>query len=229
MVAGTMTDPIRIFVGTDERQAPAEQALERSIRENTRREVEITWMRSGDPGWGEEGNRGRPLSEYRPKSGHGWGTYFSCFRLAIPSLCDYQGRAIYLDSDMIVLGDIAELHGQRLNGKAAVVNHRNIMDVMVLDCSHSAWRIATPIEEVKRSGHALGYWRRRLMKHGAFTPTLPPEWDCRDCLPSNCKLLHFTSMPTQPWKPWPEAMQYRPHPCKEAVEVWNRWASPQSA
>jgi len=218
-----MTDPIRIFIGTDQRQAPAERALERSIREHTKRDVELTWMRSGDPGWGEEWNRGRPMAEYRPKSGHGWGTYFSCFRLAIPELCGYEGKAIYLDSDMVVLGDIADLWSLPLHGQAAVVNRRKLMDVMLIDCAHKAWKEAAPIGKVKTAGHALGYWRRRLA--GSFSATLPDEWDCRDCLPANCKLLHFTAMPTQPWKPWPEAMSYRKHPCQEAVKTWRRFSA----
>lgn len=224
-----MDTPIRIFVGSDPRQGPAEKALERSIRANTESEVEIAWMRSGDEGWGEEWNRGKPLAEYRPKSGHGWGTFFSNFRLAIPELCGYEGKGIYLDSDMLVLGDIRELWELPLHGKGAVCNQRALLDVLLIDCSHEAWRKAVPYEEMKKAGRALGYWRRKLMKHGALSTTLPDVWDCRDQVPRGCKLAHFTRMPTQPWKPWPEAMSYSTHPDARMLALWEKWSAEPAA
>ena len=188
---------IRIFVGTDERQAPAEAALQRSVLENTSSEVEFTWMRSGDPGWGSEWNRGVPDTEYRPKSGTGWGTWFSCFRLAIPSLCKNEGKAIYLDSDMLVLGDIADLWNLPIpEGKAGVVNKRRLLDVMLIDCAHPGW---PDVDRVKKQGMSLGWWRRKISGH--LSPTLPDNWDCRDQVTADCKLLHFTTMATQPWRP----------------------------
>ena len=39
----------------------------------------------------------------RPRTG------FSFFRFAIPELCNYSDRALYLDADMQVFSDLAEL------------------------------------------------------------------------------------------------------------------------
>src|SRR5688500_13788101 len=43
-------------------------------------------------------------------------TEFSNYRFLIPQLCGFVGRAIYLDSDMICLADIAELFCAEMNG-----------------------------------------------------------------------------------------------------------------
>ena len=43
-------------------------------------------------------------------------TEFSPYRFVIPEVCDHQGRAIYLDSDMICLADIGELFDAPMGG-----------------------------------------------------------------------------------------------------------------
>ena len=81
-----MTDTIRVFVGTDgDFHQDAEKVIEYSIRTNTAEEVDLTFMR---PGWKS------------PPTG------FTSHRYLVPSLCNYEGYAIYLDVDMLVLGDL---------------------------------------------------------------------------------------------------------------------------
>lgn len=92
---------IKIFVGCAPNGEDAESmmVLEHTLRIHSSEEVEIVWMMmSHDPkshwyGWHTEA----------------WATPFSGFRWGIPSYCNYEDQAIYMDSDMIVLGDIAEL------------------------------------------------------------------------------------------------------------------------
>lgn len=95
------TDKIRYFVGTDPNGCDAESlmVLDYSMRQHTDREVEIVWMRhSNDVG-----------SFWHGWDGHLWPTPFSGFRWAIPEYCGFEGQAIYSDSDVIWLDDIAKL------------------------------------------------------------------------------------------------------------------------
>ncbi len=107
---------IRLFVGTDPQQHVAERALEASVRKNTSEPVEITWMRAGEPGWDWDDGA----------------TPFSRFRWRVPRECGYEGRAIYMDADMLALGDLGELWSGAPNGYAG--RNRKKADVIVWDC-----------------------------------------------------------------------------------------------
>ena len=93
-----MSDKVRIFIGTSANgeDAEAEMTYEYSLRKNTNREVEITWMKQTHDtssiwgGWQTER----------------WSTPFSGYRWAIPEACGFEGRAIYTDCDMINFRDI---------------------------------------------------------------------------------------------------------------------------
>lgn len=59
-----------------------------------------------------------PTSPFYSDAGKGWQTGnwytpFSPFRFAVPALCGFEGRAIYADSDVIFMADIAELWEQK--------------------------------------------------------------------------------------------------------------------
>ena len=47
----------------------------------------------------------------------GWGTPFTCFRYAVAEMCNFKGRAIYTDVDMINFRDIYDLWKTDLKGK----------------------------------------------------------------------------------------------------------------
>ncbi len=87
-----LNEKIRIFVGTSEYEDKwIEKVLAYTLVSNTDRDIEITWMRpSMFPDWNKTG----------------WGTPFTCFRYAIPELCDFKGRAIYMDADQMNFRDI---------------------------------------------------------------------------------------------------------------------------
>ena len=220
---------IRVFVGSDPRQGPAERVLEWSIRQRTAATVDFFWLRAGDPGFevgprseGEIWNIGREPGH--PKSGK-WGTDFSCFRMAIPEICGWKGRAIYLDSDMIVLGDIHELWCLPM-AAAWKATSAKVMDVCLIDCSSSPpwFNAGIPSIVQMRRGVTLAEMRAHLNAMGALDPTLPAEWNCRDgdgYVAGKTKLLHFTDVTTQPWSPWPEAVEYREHPSPACRALWE--------
>jgi len=188
----------------------AERVLEYSIRKHTESPVEITWMRCGDPplfdGW-----RGSAVLPYTRKNSQ-WATGFTCFRWTIPEQCNYEGYAIYLDVDMVLLGDIAGLYEYRKPGLWMAT--KSGVAVMVIDCA--AGRAIPPIAELKDSTCQ----NNSLAGLVSVRKEIPMAWNQLDSLRAETKLIHYTSMFTQPWKPWPERFRYPPHAHKAAAGLW---------
>ena len=107
---------IRIYLGTQIEQTLATAVLTYSIRRRTSHTVQIQPLYEAVAA----ANIDIPIPEdpaLRPR------TPFTFQRFAIPALCQYQGKALYLDSDMLVFKDISELWEQPFrktaNGKTA--------------------------------------------------------------------------------------------------------------
>lgn len=195
-----MTDPIRIFVGTDRSQSLAVKVLEYSIRRHTVQPIELRSMVD--------------LKLPQPRDiRQGQRTGFSFARWAIPELCEQRGRAIYLDADMIVFRDIVELWNVPLDRRkiavleppreAAAANvHRgkNETSVMVLDCAQCHWTVAELV-----SGLDGRYTYPQMMRDLCFlredeiARTIPEDWNGLEHFGPGAGLLHYTVMPTQPW------------------------------
>ncbi|MCH6043866.1 glycosyl transferase, partial [Salmonella enterica] len=54
-----------------------------------------------------------------------WSTPFSAFRWAVPAAAGFQGRALYMDADMLVLCDLAEIWDLPLDDGAIVAGRRD--------------------------------------------------------------------------------------------------------
>lgn len=102
---------------------------------------------------------------------------------------------IYLDADMIVLGDIAELWSYSEEGKFVCMQDGST-EVAAIDCSHLCRN--------KHNTHKL-----------PLLPTIPAEWNVEDKVVDGMKLLHFTDLDTQPW--------FDDHPNKEAVAIYEEY------
>ena len=178
---------IKVFVGCapNHDDAESQAVLEYSLRRHTSHDVDITWMKLTDD----------PSSPfYAPDWDTGqWPTPFSGFRYAVPALCDFEGRAIYMDSDVIVLADIAELFNADMNGKAVMAKNQGRLCVSLWDCEHSSARLS------------LADARRGVRPSLAVQP-FPDgaNWNCLDgehyasLTDPEIKALHYTSMPHQP-------------------------------
>jgi hypothetical protein len=187
--------PVRIFLGSEAAQQRAERVFVWSIERvrDPAREYEITLMRDL-PGFDRRG----------------WTTGFTNYRFAIPHLCAGQGRAIYNDVDQIYLCDPAELFDLALEGKGFRAIAPDDPSVMLLDCARMAgiWTL----ERARRES------KRRLIARALAAPqlygALDPRWNVRDDErpESEAKLVHFTTLHTQPWRPFPERFVYQEHP-----------------
>src|SRR5689334_22832572 len=133
--AGT---PIRVYVGSQEAQMLAVKVLEFSIRRQASLPVEVFPLHHTQIEF--------PLPKdvrNRPR------TPFSFQRFYIPALAGFQGRAIYLDSDMQVFRDIRELWTLPFEGADLLAvrepgesGRRPQFSVMLLDCDALAWNLS---------------------------------------------------------------------------------------
>lgn len=202
---------IRIFIGTSANGEDdvAERTLEYSLRKHSSEPLEIVFMRNLKDGF---------MGEFNSS---GWATPFTNLRWTIPEYCNFQGRAIYMDVDQLNLRDISILHEIDLNGYP-FASRSNRLCVMVLDCEKMQQLIA-PVHRIKNSpSYGRDIYRDILRKSLEFDP----RWNCLDGEGRGIEdiwHLHFTSMPTQPWKPVWFKGRTREHPRKDLVALWEQY------
>jgi hypothetical protein len=190
-----MSDRIRIFVAATPSEWLPMRVLEFSIHESTVLPVEVTALSLFK----------RPIpvpkaEKNRPR------TPFSFQRFLIPELCGYQGKAIYLDSDMQVFQDIAQLWNQSL-GECDLQTVREgenerprQFSVMLLDCARLSWKIediVAALDSGELDYEGLLYEMCVAKKIGR---DIPSEWNSLEHYDSETTaLLHYTDMHRQPW------------------------------
>jgi len=184
--------PVRIFLGTEPAQHRAERVFLWSIE------------RVRDPGRVYEIWLMKRLRGFRSE---GWTTGFTNYRFAIPHFAGGAGRAIYNDVDQIYVADPAQLfdHDLGSHGFLAVVPEDS--SVMLVDCARmaSVWSF----ERAQRATKA-DLLREALALPGLYGP-LSGDWNARDgeYRAGRSKLLHYTTLHTQPWRPFPERFVYQ--------------------
>src|SRR5690242_8413262 len=108
--------PIRVFIGFDPREDVAFSVLAHSIHARSSQPVTVTPVMLSQ--LGEVYRRARnPLQS----------TEFSFSRFLTPYLCGYEGWAVFMDCDMLMLDDIAKLWAMRDDRYAVqVVKHVHV-------------------------------------------------------------------------------------------------------
>ena len=201
-----LIEPMRVFCGLDESQIVAARVLEHSIRKHASRPVRFYPMLNvPTPVPKDPKNRGR--------------TGFSFSRFHIPKLAGYRGRGLYVDADMQVFGDMAELWEIPFDGAKVMCTRQDEppeqwkdsswfhpgrqLSVMMLDCERLDW----DVEEIVGGLDKGRYDYQQLMfdlcivDPSEINDNLPPEWNHLEHYePGKTKLLHYTVVPTQPWK-----------------------------
>lgn len=216
-----MDESIRIFIGTEDGNQKAEKALHYSIIKNCKSNVDIYWMsdKYKDSVW-DNWNKGR--DDRTQNSGVGWKTNFSVFRWAIPELCNYSGKAIYLDVDQIVLKDIEQMWNLDIENHGILAINEERTDVMLMNCSKFKADIWPKIQQMKPSGRNQKHYRLLVQKNLSIG-ILDKMYNCldgKDFDYEKTRLVHYTKMNTQPWRPFPEAMEYKEHSNKQVESLW---------
>ena len=192
--------PIPVFVGYDPREAIAYHVCVNSIIRNASAPVAIIPVALN------------LFTDYKETHGDN-SNHFVYTRFLVPYLMDFRGRAIFIDGDMVVRGDIIELYESLQTAHdVAVVKHdyktrmpvkymgapnedyprKNWSSVIVWDCQSYPNRRLTPDFVQKQPGSFL---HRFAWIDDDRIQALPPEWNwLPDELGENteAKLLHYT-------------------------------------
>jgi lipopolysaccharide biosynthesis glycosyltransferase len=192
--------PIPVFVGYDPREAIAYHVCVNSIIRNASAPVAIIPVALN------------LFTDYEETHGDN-SNHFVYTRFLVPYLMDFKGRAIFIDGDMVVRGDIIELYESlKTAHDVAVVKHdyktrmpvkymgapnedyprKNWSSVIVWDCQSYPNRRLTPDFVQKQPGSFL---HRFSWIDNDRIQALPPEWNwLPDELGENteAKLLHYT-------------------------------------
>lgn len=193
---------IKVFVGCDPNNCDLEQmmVLDYSLHKHTSTPVEIVWMQmSRDP------------SSYwysNPETGEGWNstkwaTPFSGFRWAIPEYCNFSGRAIYMDADVIILEDLAKLWEHPIEGQS-IVAAKSYADMMrlctcVWACA-KAKTIIPSIEELRQDPESHKKMMKLLKNNQNLIEPYQDSYNCvdgEDLAIEDIKILHYSDMGTQ--------------------------------
>jgi hypothetical protein len=186
---------IRIFVGTpaNNEDLESQAVLEWSICKRASEPVELTWMKASND----------PASTWHGWLMRNWATPFSGFRWSIPEHCRFEGRAIYLDVDMIVLADIAELWRHPLaEREVCVAKNPSTFCCTLWDCERA--RKYLPAVKTLKAEYGLYARVKRNLPAGTVAPFANGNWNCLDgenyksLADPELKILHCTSIPTQP-------------------------------
>lgn len=193
---------IKVFVGCDPNNSDLEQmmVLDYSIHKHTDAPVEIIWMQlSRDP---------KSFWYSNPETGEGWNTIkwstpFSGFRWAIPEYCSFEGRAIYMDADMIVLDDIEALWQHPIEGQS-IVAAKSKADMIrlctcVWDCNKAKGKIL-PLNELKEDANSHKKMMRMIKKKPKLIEPYQDSYNCvdgEDLAIKDIRILHYSDMGTQ--------------------------------
>lgn len=196
--------PMLIYVGMDESQVVATKVLEYSIHKYATRPARVIPMLN--------------LPYKLPKDKKNLPrTGFSFHRFTIPALCNYSDRALYLDADMQVFSDIAELWDIPFNQQRVLCTYQKLPEawknhapahegrqysVMLLDCPRLNWKIEEIIDGLNTGKFTYEnlMFELCLVKPDEIEDRIPPEWNCLEHYTEGVsKLVHYTMIDTQPW------------------------------
>ncbi len=197
----------KIFVGTDSSQKLAVKVLEYTIKKYASEDVEVIPMCD------------LPLPVPKSKLNQ-QKTGFSFSRFCIPQFMEYQGKALYLDADMIVLSDIMELFNwpmenhhiliqknlklneSKRNKKVTNAKKRTRQcSVMVIDCEKCHWDINAIVNDLDSGKYNYSQLMHEmcLVEDSNIGEVLPFTWNSLEYYDDKTQLLHYTDMNTQPW------------------------------
>ena len=200
---------IRLFVGSGEASLLERKTFIHSARQQTRREMDI-YVFNGTHN-AVELNGGEPfLAPMSLKVKYRNVTEFSLYRFLIPQICNFEGKAIFTDSDMVCLGDIGELFDTPMNGcdilakKDAYKGKGWGLSVMVIDCARARFDLEEVVREMDAGLYDYtdftNFRAKYLERHPLKIGEIDPKWNVFDYCDPTTKLIHYTNLYTQPWK-----------------------------
>lgn len=200
-----------VFIGSGEASVLERKTLIYSIKKNTPGPVEIVVF-NGTHNTIEHEGAEPILAPLSLRAKYKNITEFSNYRFLIPALRGFKGRALYLDSDMVCIGDLRDifnvpLHDNALLGKSFVTtagDRRWGLSVALYDCARCHFDLDLYINEMDHGDYSytdLQQMTLRFLKSHAFQiGEIDPNWNSYDHFDSKTKLIHYTNLHTQPWR-----------------------------
>jgi len=198
-----MSEPIRIFVGCAANNEDLESmaVLEYTLRKHHPSQyndqvLQIEWMMQSHA----------KASFWNGWNTATWATPFSGFRWGVPARCEFKGKAIYLDSDMIVMDDIAKLWNTPITGTHVVIakGSNKRFCTTLFDCAKVEPHMF-PIEQLRSRQGIHREQRERLSKPGLVQPFPNGDnWNCidgeteKDIFAPHLKIHHYSAIDCQP-------------------------------
>jgi len=219
---------VRLFIGSGEASLLERKTLIYSLRKHTQRPLEIFVFNGTHNAIELDGQDPVPAPmslkvKYRNV------TEFSLYRFLIPEICQFEGKAIYLDSDMICLADIGELFDTPMDGSAVLAKPSTkstrswSLSLMLMDCSECRFNLEAIIDQIDQNAYSYSDFTAFGQKYLNINPLrvghLDPNWNVFDRRDAGTKLIHFTNLLTQPWK-------HSGHPFEE---LWFQYFSEAQA
>jgi hypothetical protein len=200
-----------IFIGSGEASRLECKVMMHSIRKHTPGPVDIRVFNGTHNTVERDGQPPEPVpmslrAKYRNI------TEFSNYRFLIPQLCGHQGRAIWVDSDMICLTDIRELFELPMNGADLLAktqpgpqgDARWGLSVALYDCSSCRFDLEAYFDEIDQGLYGYNDLHqmsaRFLARHPLKVGALDGAWNAYDQCRPDTRILHYTNLHTQPWK-----------------------------
>jgi lipopolysaccharide biosynthesis glycosyltransferase len=199
---------LKIFIGYDGREAECADVLAYSLRLHASIPLDIHYLKLSE------------LDFHRPRDPL-QSTEFTYTRFLVPWLCRYQGKAVFMDCDMLCLGDIRELDDLDMEPYAVrVVQHdyQPIATVKMDDQVQTVYPRKNWSSLIVMNCARLRLWTKEVVETqtGAYLHrfqdipddsigAIPATWNTLDWMDERTKLIHYTS-----GGPWFD--QCRDHP-----------------
>jgi lipopolysaccharide biosynthesis glycosyltransferase len=145
---------IKIFMGYDRGNRIPAHGLMESILENTSIPVEFEFL-----------HKGSLSSIFTREMGPHDSTEFSNSRFLVPYLSNYEGFSVFIDNDMVVTGDVAELLNYIDEDKTVMcVKHNHIVGT------------GKKFLDMPQSGYSFKNWTSVMIFNNAKCKALTPEY-----------------------------------------------------
>ncbi len=192
--------PIRIFVGAGEPQLVPALVLKHSILKHATMSVDVTIM--------NEWTHPMPVDpRNRPR------IPFSFQRFMIPEKCGFKGKAIYMDSDMLVFGDVKEVWTTDVQGKLILAMRNDDVDKHKAKYSHILFNLGDGdcmdwcgcMDIIDCLNEGCHTYEDIVFNFACVDPEeiisgWNPDWNSlEEYTEGKTKLLHYTEMYNQPW------------------------------
>ena len=193
---------LRIFIGWDSRFPEPADVLRYSLIKHSSIPLEIHYLK---------------LDELKLNRAHDplASTEFTYSRFLVPHLCNYRGKAVFMDNDMLALGDVKSLDQLDMTSYALrVVKHdyQPENSVKMYGCAQTSYPRKNWSSLMIMDCAKLRLWTKQVVETqtGAYLHRfqdiaddrigeIPPTWNVLDRMDDHTELIHYTN--GGPWFP----------------------------